>query len=129
MSGAALFRAVEMTMDTVWRLEAGGRHPRLDPVEKLAGVLGIAPGLLAYGIESACEPTSTSLSSGLPARLAQLRQQRGFSCRELGRLSDTSHNFVQMTETGTTVPSIAKLTAPAAPVAIFMPPGNDLAPS
>lgn len=109
MSGAALSRAVEMTVDTVWRLEAGGRHPRIDTVEKLASVLGISPGLLAYGIESAGEPTSTSLSSGLPARLAQLRQQRGFSCRELGRLSDTSHNFVQMTETGTTVPSIAKV--------------------
>lgn len=109
MSGVALSRAVEMTTDTVWRLEAGGRHPRIDTIEKLASVLSISPGLLAYGIESACEPTPTSLSSGLPARLAQLRQQRGFSCRELGRFSDTSHNFVQMTETGTTVPSIAKV--------------------
>jgi hypothetical protein len=39
--------------------------------------------------------------------LAQLRQERAFSYRELARLSQTSHKFIQMTETGATVPSIA----------------------
>lgn len=48
-------------------------------------------------------------SEGLPARLSWLRQERGLSRRQLGRLSGTSDNFVQMTETGTTVPNIAKV--------------------
>ena len=109
LTAAALSLTAGMAHNTAGDLEAGGRHPRVDTVEKLASVLRISPGLLAYGIESHYEPGAASLSSGLPARLAQLRQERSLSCRELGRRSDTSHKFIQMTETGATVPSIAKV--------------------
>ncbi len=109
MTSAALSLSAGMSADVSWRLEAGGRMPRLDTVEKLAKVLKVSPCLLAYGVEVPCEPTATVLSEGLTARLLRLRQERGLSRRELGRLSGTSDNFVQMTETGTTVPNIAKV--------------------
>jgi len=109
MTGAALSLAVDMSMNASWGLEAGGRIPRLDTVEKLAKVLNVSPCLLAYGIEAPCQPAGQLLSAGLSDRLLRLRQERGLSRRQLGRLSDTSDNFVQMTETGTTVPSIAKV--------------------
>ena len=83
--------------------------PRLDTVEKLAKVLHVSPCLLAYGVEMPCEAAETALADGLPERLFRLRQERGLSRRQLGRMSGTSDNFVQMTETGTTVPNIAKV--------------------
>lgn len=45
----------------------------------------------------------------MPQRLSAIRQKRGLSRLELGRISATSHTFVRMTETGTTVPNIAKV--------------------
>lgn len=109
MTSASLSLAVGMSADASWRLEAGDRMPRLDTVEKLAGALKISPCLLAYGVEAPCQSAAGSLSAGLPDRLLRLRQDRGFSRRQLGRLSETSDNFVQMTETGATVPNIAKV--------------------
>jgi transcriptional regulator with XRE-family HTH domain len=108
-TSAALSLSVGMSADASWRLEAGGRIPRLDTVEKLASALNVSPCLLAYGVEMPCQPHVASLSMGLPGRLVRLRQERGFSRRQLGRMSGTSDNFVQMTETGTTVPNIAKV--------------------
>ena len=83
--------------------------PRLDTVERLAKVLNVSLCLLAYGVEVPCDSAADSLTEGLPDRLLQIRQERGLSRRQLGRLSETSDNFVQMTETGTTVPNIAKV--------------------
>ena len=44
-----------------------------------------------------------------PLRLSEMRAARGLSRLELGRLSGTSHTFVRMTESGTTIPNIAKV--------------------
>lgn len=109
MRWAALSQAIGMAHNTARALEAGGRVTRLDTVEKLAQVLNVSPCLLAYGIEVPCQPARTPLSNGLPDRLLSLRQEHEFSRRQPGRLSGTSDNFVQMTETGTTVPNIAKV--------------------
>jgi transcriptional regulator with XRE-family HTH domain len=109
MTGAALSLAVDMSVNAAWGLEAGGRLPRLDTVEKLACVLKVSPCWLAYGVELPCEAAENAGVGGLPARLLGLRQERGLSRRELGRMAGTSDNFVQMTETGTTVPNIAKV--------------------
>lgn len=111
MSGVALSLAVGMAKTTASQLEGRNHVPRVDTVEKLASALKLSPCMLAYGIEQPCEAGDGSLSAGLPARLAQLRQERGLSSRALGRLSGTSDNFVHMTETGATVPSIAKVEA------------------
>lgn len=109
MNGVALSLSVGLSRNTCSQLEARDRIPRVDTVEKLATALRVSPCWLAYGIEQPCEAGDGSLSAGLPARLAHLRQEKGLSRRELGRLSDTSDNFVQMTETGGSVPSIAKV--------------------
>ncbi len=109
MTGAALSLAVDMGVNAAWGLEAGGRLPRLDTVEKLASVLKVSACWLAYGVELPCEAAESARIDGLPARLLGLRQERGLSRRELGRMAGTSDNFVQMTETGTTVPNIAKV--------------------
>lgn len=109
MTGAALSLAVGMHRGASSELEGGGRVPRVDTVEKLAKVLHVSPCLLAFGIEQPCESAPGSLSAGLAGRLLHLRKERELSRRELGRLSGTSDNFVQMTETGATIPNIAKL--------------------
>lgn len=109
MSRSALSLAVGMDRGTASELEGGGRIPRVDTVEKLATVLHVSPCHLAFGLEQPCEPVAELLSAGLAGRLLHLRQERGFSRRELGRRSDTSDNFVHMTETASTVPNIAKL--------------------
>lgn len=109
MAGAALSLAVDMSVNAVWGLEAGGRMPRLNTVEKLANVLKVSPCWLAYGVELPCAPAENVGTDELPERLLRLRQDRGLSRRELGRMAGTSDNFVQMTETGTTVPTIAKV--------------------
>jgi transcriptional regulator with XRE-family HTH domain len=111
MTGAALSLAVGMAHNTSGHLEAGGRVPRVDTIEKLAKVLRMSPCMLAYGIDAPCDAGDGSLSGGLPARLAQLRDERGLSRLELGKLSRTSHTFVRMTETDATVPNIAKVEA------------------
>lgn len=98
-----------MSVNAAWGLEAGGRMPRLDTVEKLANVLKVSPCWLAYGVELPCEDADDAGVNELPARLLRLRQDRSLSRRELGRMAGTSDNFVQMTETGTTVPNIAKV--------------------
>ena len=108
MSGAAVSLAVGMAKDTCSQFE-GGRIPRLDTVEKLAAVLHISPCRLAYGMTQPCE--AGTLSAGLPARLAQLRQERGLSPRELGQLAGVSHTFVRDTEAGESVPNIARVEA------------------
>ena len=111
MTGAALSLAVEMHRGAASELEAGDRIPRVDTAEKLAKVLRVSPCLLAYGIEAPCDAGGDSLSAGLPARLAQVRQERGFSRLSLGGLSGTSHTFVRDTENGKSVPNIAKVEA------------------
>jgi transcriptional regulator with XRE-family HTH domain len=111
MTGAALSLAVEMHRGAASELEAGDRIPRVDTAEKLAKVLRVSPCLLAYGIEAPCDAGGDSLSAGLPARLAQVRQERGFSRLSLGALSGTSHTFVRDTENGKSVPNIAKVEA------------------
>lgn len=109
MTGASLSTAIGMHRAAASGLEAGGRVPRVDTVEKLAKVLGVSPCYLAYGVELPCPSTAEMQVSGLPQRLSAVRDERGLSRLELGRLSGTSHTFVRMTETGTTVPNIAKV--------------------
>jgi transcriptional regulator with XRE-family HTH domain len=109
LTGSALSLTVGMARNAASHLEGRARVPRVDTVEKLAKVLHISPCQLAFGVEQSCDAGAGLLSAGLPARLIQLRQERGLSRLELGQRSDTSHTFVRMTESGATVPSIAKV--------------------
>ena len=109
MSGSSLSVAVGMHRAAASGLEGGARVPRVDTVARLADVLGVSPCLLAYGVEVPCPSNAEQRLSDLPQRLSATRLARGLSRLELGRLSGTSHTFVRMTETGTTVPNIAKV--------------------
>ena len=110
-AGPKLSIAAGMHRGATSELEAGDRIPRVDTVEKLARVLRVSPCFLAFGIELPCDACDGSPSASLSNRLAQLRGEKGFSRMELGRLSGTSHTFVRDTETGATVPTIAKVEA------------------
>ena len=109
MSGSALSLAAGMTADAAWSLEAGGRVPRVDTVERLAKVLQLSPCFLAFGVEQPCDPSEGLLSAGLADRLLQVRESKSISRQELGRCSETSDSLVRMTETRATVPNIAKV--------------------
>jgi transcriptional regulator with XRE-family HTH domain len=111
LSRAALSVEAGLSQNTAYGLESGERIPRLDTVELLAVPLRISPCALAFGIEQPCLLEARERSAGLPARLKEARALRGLSMRELGRLSETSTNLVRMTETGTTLPNLAKLEA------------------
>lgn len=111
IAGHVLSLAVGLSRNTASQLEGRDRIPRVDTVERLARFLKVSPCMLAYGIDAPCAAGDGSLSAGLPARLAQLREERGLSHRELGRLSGASHNFVRDTEAGKSVPNIANVEA------------------
>lgn len=97
-------------MRALWAVtdEAGG-DDGFDTVERLASVLKVSPCWLAFDVELATEAAKNGGVVNHPERLLHQRQERGLSRRELGRTAGTSDNFVQMTETGTTVPNIAKV--------------------
>lgn len=109
LSRSELSDAVGMARNTSSQLERRERIPRVDTIEKLAKALKVSPCLIAYGVEVHCETPEDTHAEGLGERLLRLRHERGLSRRQLGRFAGTSDNFVQMTETGTTVPNIAKV--------------------
>ena len=109
VSGVGLSLSVGMHRAAASDLERGGRVPRVDTVEKLSNALGVSPCYLAYGIVLPCTDSTGMRFVGLPLRLSEMRAARGLSRLELGRLSGTSHTFVRMTESGTTIPNIAKV--------------------
>lgn len=112
LSHAALAREAGLASRTTTTiLESGDSVPRVDTVEKLAHALKLSPCFLAFGVEQPRFPAKGFLSAGLAGRLAETRQARGLSRLQLGQLSGTSDTFVRMTETGATMPILAKLEA------------------
>lgn len=110
LTHAALARAAGLASRTTTAiLESGGSVPRVDTVEKLAAALKLPPSYLAFGAGSPLPEGQAVCSVGLPDRLLMARQLRGLSRLQLGQRSGTSHTFVRMTETGTTMPNLAKL--------------------
>ncbi len=109
LSHAALARTAGIGGSTAFELEQGVSIPRLDTVEHLATALHVSPCFLAFGIEQPCADSTELLCAGLPQRLRDTRTARGLSRLELGRCSETSDTLVRMTETGATLPNLAKL--------------------
>jgi transcriptional regulator with XRE-family HTH domain len=98
------------------RIEQEGRVPGVDIVERLAEVLRISPGWLAYAPlqEVTPETTSASRQEGAPllcaemgARLRALRQERGLSLRALAEVAGLTAGGIGSIETGRTLPSVA----------------------
>ena len=105
---------------TASALERGVNTPRLSTIVRLAVVLGVRPGWLAYGTsdEDGCR-YDRELST-LAIRLRTIRLAQGLSLRLLGARSGTSGNLVSQIEKGSD-PAIDTLeriaTALAVPVA------------
>lgn len=102
--------------DTCMRIEQKGRVPGVDIVERLARVLQISPGWLAYAPlqEVTPEAASSSMQEGAPllcakmgARLRALRQERGLSLRALAEVVELTAGGIGSVETGRTLPSVA----------------------
>lgn len=112
LSHAALARAAGLaSRTTTATLESGSSVPRVDTVEWLATALKLSPSYLAFGLGLPSQVDQAERAAGLPDRLLMAREQRGLSRLQLGQRSGTSHTLVRMTETGTTMPNLAKLEA------------------
>lgn len=119
LSHAALARAAGLASRTTTAiLENGDSVPRVDTVERLAAALSLSPSYLAFGLGPLSQGDQAGQPAGLPDRLLAARQLRGLSRLQLGQQSGTSHTLVRMTETGTTIPNLAKLEALAKALAI-----------
>jgi transcriptional regulator with XRE-family HTH domain len=75
----------------------GGTTPQLAPAA------GLAP------LDTAPQPSPGGGMEGLGARLKELRQQAGFSLRELARQADVSPSLVSQIENGKSRPSVSTL--------------------
>lgn len=112
LSHAALARAAGLASRTTTAiLENGDSVPRVDTVARLAAALSLSPSYLAFGLGPLSQADRAGQSAGLPDRLFAARELRGLSRLQLGQRSGTSHTLVRMTETGTTMPNLAKLEA------------------
>ncbi len=84
---------------TASALERGVNAPRLSTISRLAVVLGVRPGWLAYGTtDNECR-YDRELST-LAIRLRSIRLAQGLSLRLLGARSGTSGNLVSQIEKG-----------------------------
>ncbi len=105
---------------TASALERGVNAPRLSTVVRLAMVLGVRPGWLAYGTNQEDGPVCEGEPMILAVRLRTARLAQGLSLRVLGARSGTSGNLVNQIEKGSD-PAIDTLeriaTALAVPVA------------
>ena len=129
LSASAVGEAAGLTAATALNVE-DGRVPALDTIERLAAVIGVPPGWLAYGSEGTApfrerrprsdarspDPApSTALRSyrarhqGCGARLRESREASGLSMRELSAAAGVSVQTWSNTEAGKTVPKVDSL--------------------
>ena len=111
VSRAGLSVDAGLSQNALYGIESGERIPRVDTIEKLAKALRLSPCMLAFAVEQPCEPFEGLYCAGLPERLSEIRQARGLSRLQLGQRSKTSDTLVRTTETGATMPNLAKLEA------------------
>ncbi len=102
---------------TASALERGVNAPRLSTIVRLAAVLGVQPGWLAYGTVEQAAPLGELTPSTLAVRLRTIRLAQGLSLRQLGARSGTSGNLVSQIEQGSD-PAIDTLERIAAALAI-----------
>lgn len=117
---------------TIGKIENRQMTPAVDTVERLAAALGVDPCWLAFGWDGgqpfaqrirrlvdpdpAPMPDTTprpfrELFRGMPTRLTQARDLRGFSMRALALRAGVSVQAVSKTENGLTVPIVSNLEA------------------
>jgi DNA-binding XRE family transcriptional regulator len=82
------------------------RTPRTHTVIKLARVLGVAPGWLAYGLGSQTEFKADDNGAGLTARLKAMRTLRSLSRAALAEAAGVQVGAIQNIEEGQAAPRI-----------------------
>jgi transcriptional regulator with XRE-family HTH domain len=129
LSASAVAAAANLSHPTARKIE-DGRIPALDTLERLAAVIGVPPGWLAYGPEGGepfkprrprsithetdPEPSERwrayrARHEGCPDRLRRAREASGLSMRELAAAAGITHQTWSNTETGSTVPKVDSL--------------------
>jgi transcriptional regulator with XRE-family HTH domain len=114
IKAAPLSLAAGLSGSTVFNIEEGHRVPKVDTIERLAMVLKVSPGWLAFAPLRAepapmppIEEGAPMLCSAMADRLRGLRTDRGLSARALARASGLADTAVRMTEEGRTLPTVA----------------------
>lgn len=101
MHAAGLSRAAGLDKNLVSLLEAGPGLPKLSTVEKLARVLGLSPGWLAFGLGDAAGLAGEELlCAGLAARARTTRLERGLSALGLAKQAGLTDGAVRSVESG-----------------------------
>jgi len=82
-------------------IESGDRLPTVATIARLAAALDVSPGWLAYGVGDVriAGPVATT-TTGMGARLQEVRTQRGLSKAALARLVDLSPTALANIEDG-----------------------------
>ena len=107
IGGKPLSLAANLAATTVLRIESEASVPSIEAVERLASVLKVSPGYLAYGIELPFDERGGQGSARLPERLRMAREQRGLSLNALAKLAGVARTTIGYIEDGVTMPSIA----------------------
>lgn len=84
--------------DGVSDLEAGGRIPGIDTVERLAFALNVSPCWLAFGVDQPSPPAEGLRCTSLGLRLTEARLRAGLSGRALAVAAELSAPTVLRTE-------------------------------
>lgn len=129
LSASAVGETAGLTAATALNVE-NGRVPALDTLERLAAVIGVPPGWLAYGSEGdepyrerrprELSPPDDPVPSdqwrvyrarheGCAARVREAREASGLSMRELSAAAGISVQTWSNTEAGKTVPKVDSL--------------------
>jgi transcriptional regulator with XRE-family HTH domain len=105
--------AAGLSIDTCLRIEDQGRVPGVDTLERLARVLRVSPGWLAFApLRAPLEPATPIeegaplLSAGLGSRLRGLREERSLTVRALADRADLAVGSISMIESGRTMPGV-----------------------
>ena len=107
IGGKPLSIAANLAATAVLRIEAEASVPSIDAVAKLATVLHVSPGYLAYGIDSQVRLVSSEPPTTLAERLRQVRELRGLSLNALAKVSGVARTTIGYLEAETTTPSVA----------------------
>lgn len=115
LTAATLSLAAGIGRGSVALMESGERLPRTSTIERLAAVLGVSPGWLAFGLDDGDVPGPGigQRWKAIAARTKDTRDTRGLSLSEVGRRADSSAAAVRALEAGSdptldTVEALAK---------------------
>lgn len=102
-----LSELAQLPGNAVQRIEAEGRLPSVELVEKLAAALQVSPCYLAYGVERPYSATARLLTAELAERLRAARDSHELSLNALAQAAGVARTTIGYIEQGQTTPSIA----------------------